>query len=253
MDGLASSGDGRYLAINGDPFRLVRLSDHAVVYEDTLSAAVYSTFSVDNTRLYYVRWNRFRTGSAFRVDLMHDFEVKEMYLMDVPARMLAVTCDESRSFIRDMSGMFWALGHNMRRYPFYRQLSSPGHMAMTPDERYIFLTEQGDSDGNEGRSYLTVYDIDSNRVDRLVPTVGLVDGFEPEALSLNELAITPDGRWLIVSGGLSSNVFLRFSIEKMQFDRYVKIEGSNQLVSFTCQALPCDGHLGQLFRAETTP
>ena len=110
-----------------------------------------------------------------------------------------------------------------------------GDMDITPDGRYVFFTEAGDLQDEIGRWYMSVYDVDANRIDRLIPTAGIVDGFKPEALFLCEIAATPDGRWLVVGGDLQPFEFVRFNIAEMRFDRYVEMPDAHWLRSFTCR------------------
>jgi hypothetical protein len=69
-----------------------------------------------------------------------------------------------------------------------------GHLAITPDGRYVAYTRPGNMQGwCTAYPYITIFDVAGNKIDREVFTF---DDSLGVALAIDELWITPDGRHL---------------------------------------------------------
>ena len=68
----------------------------------------------------------------------------------------------------------------------------------------------------------------------IVSTVGVIDGINPAYMPILELALTPDGNWLIAGEAIANQSFVRFNIKTLEIDDYQIITG-NGLRSYTCQ------------------
>ena len=106
---------------------------------------------------------------------------------------------------------------------------------VSPSGKYAFYTEMGDLTTWPGPSHFTVYDIECNRIRMLVSTIGILDGLNPSYWPLGEIAITPDGRWLIAGRSVGDPSFIRFNLTTMEIDDYVQLTGNGGVGHLTCQ------------------
>jgi len=70
-----------------------------------------------------------------------------------------------------------------------------------------------------------------------VSTVGIEDGINPEFMALGQMAITPDGKWLVIGKALNGPSYLCFNINTMEIVDYIKNEGAGGFAGFTCQSI----------------
>ena len=182
--GLTPSPDGRYLALHGRWLRIVRLSDHTVIYQDAASLTFRSAFSWDSSHLYYLRVDP--PSSVFRVDLEHGNEVTEMTFPVSMVTRVLLSRDESKLFLQceePQAKSFVVYDRILDSVLFYHTYAGESSdIVITPDERYVFISETGDSLNEEGSGHLAVFDTDANRIDRLIPTAGILNGTNPEGL-----------------------------------------------------------------------
>jgi len=121
-------------------------------------------------------------------------------------------------------------------------IPTSGSMVLTPDGRYVFYSIPNTIFSGMAPSYFSVFDVEKNRITMLISTVGFIDGFNPVNMPVCDLAMTPDGRWLIAGdGGIGASIgeptFLIFNIKNMTIEDYVDIPRVHGIY-YTCQNSP---------------
>jgi hypothetical protein len=236
--GVAVSPDNRLLCLQGPGIRILSTADYSVLYEDTARGVAGCDFSANSSRLYCAGGG---TGySAYVLDIRNGFSgsVKEFDSSAIIWDILP-SPDESKWFLyrKASSWCVFEVYDVAADSIIFRQYITYGwgEMAVTPDGRYVFFTEAGTFQDGLGKWYFTVFDVDRNRISRLISTTGIKDGLNPAYMPLGELAITPDGRWLVAGSVEGVPAFLRFNINTMEIDDYVEIDDNGGLMSYTCQ------------------
>jgi len=69
-----------------------------------------------------------------------------------------------------------------------------------------------------------VLNLVTKRLDRLVSTVGIADGLNPQDMAVGWLYVSPDSRWLVAAGTWGDQ-FLVFDVRHLKVDRYIKLDG----------------------------
>jgi hypothetical protein len=189
------SPDGQYIAVLGDSTWIVRTSDYSVIHVDT-ALAFQGSFSSDSRTLYTSHFNLRRISFS---DSNHI--VSELINDDLSVRQAKPTIDDSELLIYYRVGTFeWAFGIfdlSLNMLVSY-DLQQPGNgtFAMTPDGSRAYYGSPGDL-SYPGNSLLTEYDIDASRVIKRINMKGLIEEFEPYETPVGEIAVSPDGLWLL--------------------------------------------------------
>jgi DNA-binding beta-propeller fold protein YncE len=239
--GICCSPDGRYVALKGGTnLHVLSCQDYSLVYFDSAVMLRGGWFSPDGDRFYAATGDSL--AIVYQLDLANGFTVSCDTLSDrVYLCHMLPSPDETKWFLYRQ---FNAYQHSFEAYDvqldsvIFRDYLLPGdgEMVVTPDVHYVFYTQPGPPQMDfTGPPHFTVFDAWRNRIDRLVSVTGMVDGINPEYLPLNELAITPDGRWLIVGGFYPADQFVVFDIATLNLVRLVTIP-DNGIRSYTCQA-----------------
>jgi len=240
--GLAVSQDNQFLAIiMGPGFVLARVSDFSVIYEDTLLDFRSCSFSSDSKKIYGY------AGLAYNIftilDLENNFSQSTVELpQGLAIEVIVPSIDESKLFLVCHYGMWFS------RFEVYdvvldsiifRDLLWSGYnfLKLSPDGKYVFYTEAGNYTDVNGENYFTIYDIERNRIKMKVSTVGIEDGINPEFMALGQMAITPDGKWLVIGKALGGPSFIRFNMNTMEIDDYLKGDSSVSYRNYTCQSI----------------
>jgi len=244
--GMAVSPDNQYLALLVGPGIVVaKVSDFAVIYEDTMLNFYNCTFTSDSKKIYgYVG---FTYNLVTIIDLENNFSQSTLELpQGLTIELVVPSIDQSKLFLVCHYSMWFS------RFEVYDvELDSIifrdwmwngyNYLELSPDGKYVFYTEGGNEFDVSGSNYFTIYDIERNRIKMKVSTVGVEDGINPEFMSLGQMAITPDGKWLIIGESIDCAAFIRFNMTTMQIDDYIQGEINESGIymegysCFTCQ------------------
>jgi len=246
--GMAVSPDNQYLAIiMGPGFVLARASDLSVVYKDTLLDFRSCNFSSDSKKIYGYGDGSYH--SVVKMDLVNNYTRTSIELSPGPViHSVVPSLDEKKYFIISEYDMWF---NHFEVYDLvldsviFREWIWNGYnyLELSPDGKYAFYTEGGNEFDVNGSNYFTIYDIERNRIKMKVSTVGVKDGINPEFMALGQMAITPDGKWLVIGESIDCAAFIRFNMTTMQIDDYIQgeinefgiyMEGYS---CFTCQII----------------
>jgi DNA-binding beta-propeller fold protein YncE len=232
--GVVVSPDNQWLVVQNDTLWVYRTSDYSIVYTDT-SHIVASTFSKDSRYL----WGT--GGDSTRYVYHLDVTTWEKQQRDMPggAGIVIPSADESvwylYTFVMTFVYKFEAYDATTDSILFRDwQVPSYGGLAITPDGRYVLYTYGGtQQEGPPIPSEFTVFDTRTNRIKMKVSTVGVKNGIDPDYMPINEMAMTPDGKWLILGDSHEQKAFVVFDIEKMEIVRYRSVRPGTMF--YTCQ------------------
>ena len=246
--GMAVSPDNQYLAIiMGPGFVLASASDLSVVYADTLLDFRSCNFSSDSKKIYGYGDGSYH--SVVKMDLENNYTRSAIELTPGPViHSVVPSLDEKKYFIiwkYDMWSNRFEVYDVARDSIIFRDWMWNGYnyIELSPDGKYVFYTEGGNEFDVSGSNYFTIYDIERNRIKMKVSTVGVEDGINPEFMVLGQMAITPDGKWLVIGESIDCAAFIRFNMTTMQIDDYIQgeidefgfyLEGYS---CFTCQLI----------------
>jgi len=253
--GMAVSPDNQYLAISMGPgFVIARVSDFFVIHEDTLLDFRSCSFSSDSKKIY--GYGNGSYHSVVKMDLEKNYTLSSVDLSPgFTIGTILPSFDEKKYFI------IWGFSTFFNIFEVYdkefdsiifRDFLYGGcvFLELSPDGKYVFYTEAGDnldrhnigyksisdSDG-DGANYFTIFDIERNRIKMKVSTVGIEDGINPEFMALGQMAMTPDGKWLVIGEALSGSSFIRFNMATMEIDKYIKGDSTESFSCYTCQVI----------------
>ena len=238
--GVAVSPDNRYLAIiMGPGFVLADVDNFSVIYEDTLLDFLSCSFSSDSKKIYGYGDGSYH--SIVKMDLENDYALTSVEL--TPGLIIysvLPSLDEEKYFIVWNYDMWFS---QFQVYDveldsiIFREWLWAGYnfIELSPDGKYVFYTEAGNYTDVNGENYFTIYDIDRNRIKMKVSTVGIEDGINPEFMALGQMAMTPDGKWLVVGAALNGSSLISFNVSDMEIDEYIKGDSSESYRNYTCQ------------------
>ena len=238
--GICASPNGRYIALKGSTYlNVLSADDYSSVFVDSAVMLRGGCFSSDDNRFYSAMGDS--VAVVYQLDLANGFTVTRDTLTDrVYLRHMLTSPDETKWFLYRQFNTYqdcFEVYDLQLDSVVFRDYLVPGYgeMVVTPDGHYVFYTQPGPPQMDyTGPPHFTVFDAWRNRIDRLVAVTGMVDGINPTYLPLNELAMTPDGRWLIVGGFYPADQFVVFDIATLSLVRLVSIPESG-LISYTCQ------------------
>lgn len=246
--GMFVSPNNKYLALLTVPgIMVVRVSDLKVLYEDMELDFYNCTFSSDGNKIYGCVRPTYNIVTI--LDLENNFSKSAIELPQGLATALVVpSIDESKLFLityYDMWFNHFEVYDRALDSVIFREWIWNGYnyIELSPDGKYVFYTEGGNEFDVNGSNYFTIYDIERNRIKMKVSTVGVEDGINPEFMVLGQMAITPDGKWLVIGESIDCAAFIRFNMTTMQIDDYVQgeinefgiyLEGYS---CFTCQTI----------------
>lgn len=201
----AVSLDGEYVCAHGsDGLRILRTTDYSVVYHDTILTR-HAWFSADSRTLTAV--SDYILQVTF-TDTDTAVERRSSDLFDPRVVMQIVpTPDGTKWLIYATYPAFWTYVFHVYDVALdsivFSELQSPGGgtISITPDGRYAFYGNPGTmSPGPPRDTSFTVFDIEANAIDRVVPIQRRINGIEIEYPYLvGDMVVTPDGRWLVMN------------------------------------------------------
>jgi|GEM_PF-1495621 len=242
--GVAVSPDGQLVAILGDDLYILNTSDYSLVFHDT-SEVKKGVFSSDSRSLYCTN-DVTGTGSylAYKVDLDNDFLVTRRGFVGGNTIGVIPSQDEERWFVYlyrgDFTGFFKVYDVETDSIIFSEFITpGGGYMALTPDGKYLFYTNPGGLlFGPPPPSSFTAFDVEANDIYQVISTAGIPDCMPmPEYFPVGEIAITPDGRWLIGLGAVGCGGPFLLNLNTMEIEDCFFWNGK-ALICLTCQNSP---------------
>jgi len=235
---ISFSPDNRLLAVSGDSLVILNTSGYSVVFQDTTSM-YHGAFSSNSKRFYGAP----RAGGVYILDLSDpSFSVKRLSVPFGAVRHVAPSIDETKLFLYLQRPWFYHFGV----FAVYDMVadslifsdtlwSGCGELEPTPDGRYVFYTNPGDSYGFGGSPWLTIYDIQQNAILSTISTVGILEYPYEYGIPLSEICISPDGKWLTAIG---YRFVLSLDIRRMKFVNHIMLDGPKNLWGLSCQNSP---------------
>ncbi|MEW6051815.1 MAG: hypothetical protein AB1644_12250 [Candidatus Zixiibacteriota bacterium] len=226
--GAALSPDGQFLAVCASDFQIVRTVDFSVAYSDTfeLSAGSFT----DDGRAFFGA-----SGSVSGVYCV-SFDGEDTVIAAVPTaagllKEVTRSCGDSLFYLNLTTGSFSsqliALDPDTDS-ALYVEDVVPGHgdLQMTPTGDMLFYTSPGTAlFGPPTPRAFFVLDVPNLTRVATVSTTGLINqnGDTVRYFNPSSLAITPDGRRLVVISGLTNAHFLVFDVATMKIERVISI------------------------------
>lgn len=210
---VAISPDNRLVAITGQDLTILRTSDYSVVFFDT-NISYNGVFSSDSKTFF----------CATRASSQSDRIVYSLNLSRRPYRVIqkgfsgsvahvVPSRDNTKWFIYVSTGIFSSA---FEAYDVatdsvvFRKPITPGRggqIAMTQDDRYVFYSNpEGGLNGPPAPWGFSVYDVRANTAREIIDTAFFSGYYSGDSLLWvsvpTYLAVTPDGRWLVMMSGL---------------------------------------------------
>ena len=238
VGGISFAPAQNYLIFQGQELNIVSFRDYSVVYHDTVDC--WGGQCNIGSRLFFFAGKDPQGCFVGSIDLDALTQTSRVYLSADSIVRVAPSNDGLRLYL-----LLLAEGGRLQFHSFdigsnkstYREYLWPpdGAMVSDPLGRYVFFSGAGDTPHDPSRDrYFRIFDVKANRVVRMISTVGIADGLEPQAMLPGCMVVTPDGNWLIV-GDYKGGSFLSFNIQKLEIDRYVDLSPA-KLSYYACQA-----------------
>ncbi len=231
------SPDGRHIAIIGDSVRILQTADYSEIYMDT-TPVLHGCFSANGQNLYTV------SGNVVKISLSDPAHVTVDTLLQNSELTQAIpTPDESRLLLYETVRQY-ASGFSVYDVASDSivvgdyQTPGRGRLAMTPDGRYVYYGNPGsDTLTRPPLSEFTEFDILANRVYQRISTLHFTGDSEPDFMPIGEIAISPDGRWLVgMEGGRSSGGLLKYDLTEEELVDYHDF--NNLTLGISIQLIP---------------
>ena len=205
---VAVSPDNNYVAIPGDDLHILRTTDYSLVFSDT-DRTENGRFSGDSKSFYCAAgWGPGSQGVVYKVDCFDSSPtVSRRYFAYGGVFRVVPSYDEAKWFLYLNIGPYcnWAFAvYDVPRdsIVFTKNLcAGAGDIEISPDGKYAYFT-------NPGTLHLcycfdtcvTVFDVEANDIERTIATPRHMENYP---FLPGDMAITPDGRWLVVLNGVS--------------------------------------------------
>jgi len=196
---LVISLDGRYLAVLNGYLHIVRLNDYSILYSDSSKIFTSGWFTNDGNTFFCGAKDSI-SKEMWEVSLDDSITVKT-HTYDFGTFSHIVTSPDNRLWFY----MFY-LGYGFSYFRVYNaetdsfifgenNCPGAGHMAITPNGRYVAYTRPGTMQGwCSPYPYVMFYDVTRNTIDHEVYTFDETLGV---ALFIDELWYTPDSREVV--------------------------------------------------------
>ena len=231
---VSPSPDGRLIAVQDGGIHILRLRDLSVVYEDTL-ALYYGVFSADSRSFYSMNYDlEAGTTTVYRIRISPQIRVDRKLFVGTIVELLPAA-DERRWYmsgggyrlmVYDTGATVWAKD----------TIIEPGsiRIALSPDGRYLFVTNPGSAFGYEGTvdPPYTISVFDAVTLDKVrdISTDGIYG-----KVPIREIAVSPDSKWLM---GLSDAgwIFASVRLDDLSIERFGIIP-HRYMVGLTIQSM----------------
>ncbi len=233
--GVAVSPDGKLVAIQGTDLRILSTSDYSVVYSDTVGASK-GIFSANSKSFYGLGG-----GVVFRLDPYTG--VKSFKESFAPYRILTAvpSIDESKLMLSEnafiCTGHFFVYDVVKDSMIFdYPVNPGPNRIVVSPDGRYAFVTIPAQMSQVCAIPPLLflMYDIENNVLHKEVSIEGLFGDSECRYCIVDAMAISPDGKTLVLCPWQGWGDFLVFDVPTETIKTHHLLT-RHWLTSATCQ------------------
>ncbi|HOD65738.1 MAG TPA: hypothetical protein PK186_09575 [candidate division Zixibacteria bacterium] len=227
-NGIIFSPDGRFMAFLGSTLTILTYPDHEPVFRDTMGAGT-GCFTPGGERLYYVPPGADQvrvvetTGGEARVHpRVFNPRLSKIRVLSDESRWVlyqSISCD-----IGGVVSVYDPIRDTMEFQEWF--YLSCGMLAVSADDRWAFYDNPGPLLNPVPGTPLEfrVLNLVTKRLDRLVSTVGIADGLNPQDMAVGWLYVSPDSRWLVAAGTWGDQ-FLVFDVRHLKVDRYIKLDG----------------------------
>lgn len=238
--GVAVSPDNQLVAILGNGLNILSTSDYSVIFDDT-DGVRFGTFSTDSKSFYCLGGDTY----VYKVALDGSSPVTRKWLSGGWSYQIIPSVDEAKwflySIIAECRYLFEVYDVD-KDSVIFREYISPGNgeMELSLDGRYLFYTNPGFRISyciDPPPSSFTAFDVEKNQIHRVISTIGVFDGTNPDFWPIGSVEITPDGHWLV---GMDTDfeALLVLDITKMEIEKYILLSGQRYLYGLTCQNAP---------------
>jgi hypothetical protein len=206
---------------------ILRTSDYSPVFTDTAFLRNLQ-FSIDSRRCFGTDVFGSDSGAfAYEVDLSEEPPaVRRRPLPGGGIVKLIPSIDETKWFIYRLVGLYvWSFEvYDVERDSvIFAQYLAPGagFIEITPNGQYAFYGNPGTiMVGPPPPSTFTIFDIEDNDIYQEVSTRFFIDSVTPWYFPVGQMAVTPDGRWLIALGANAPQQLLLYDIAHKRFVDY---------------------------------
>lgn len=242
--GVAVSPDGQLLAVLGDDLHILNTSDYSVVFHDT-DLVSRGRFSDDSRSFYCGSGGEVTRRAAYKVALDSGFAVTRKLFSDGSVSSIIPSLDQSKWFLSLYAGICQS---SFEVYDvasdsvIFRQSLVPGacRITLTPSGRFLFYTNSGvwQCTVPPPDSFF-VFDVENNRCHVSIPAYAVEDDGDTVRRAPGELAITPDGRWLVAAGWADgTGGFMALDVNRLEIYWSSTLGYRVQVRSLTCQNSP---------------
>lgn len=233
---VAVSPDNELIAVVGNDLQILRTSDYSVDFSDT-SGVWSGRFSADSKTFYCL------SNGIYRLDLSNDsFPVVRKSFANRGVIHVVPSTDQTTWFLYHHLPSTFVYAFEVYDVALDSVLFSEvlvpgaGEIAITPDGRYAFYSNPGTLlIGPPAPSEFTIFDIRNNSVDEVVETSHVIDSLTPHMFLVGSMAVTPDGKWLVLLDALPSHQLLLYDLERRSFVDYKFLGNDKDLMNLTVQ------------------
>lgn len=218
-----------------DGLRLVDATSYDLLFEDSSLVVWDSWYSADGARL-YASGTRDGVGGVFRLET-DNFSIAETPFADASIYRMRPSPDETtwyllKGFATHRTFEVYDVASGTVTYS-HTLLGGRGEIEITPDGQYLFISEAGVANDGIAPSHFLVYNTVESSLDT-ISTIGCMDGTNPTYMPIDEMAVTPEGKWLVAGEGIMGDSFLRLNISSMEIDSYYQFPKGG-ITTYACQ------------------
>jgi hypothetical protein len=212
---VAVSPDNSLVAITGDDLTILRTSDYSVVFSDT-DRTWFGCFSSDSKTFFC---STDGADLVYRVSLSDtNHPVTRKRFNDGGAHQVIPSCDGRKWFLYLFHGdysVFEVYNVEADSIVFGKAFApGDGRLAVMPNESRLFYTNPGNMGSLISPPLnFTIFDVQQNAISKVIYDTSMftIGGYYYPP---NEMAVTPDNRWLILRGGdTDAGVIYLYDIE----------------------------------------
>ncbi|MFH1686423.1 MAG: hypothetical protein ABIE70_02750 [bacterium] len=243
-DPVIVSPDGQYFAIAGPDLYIYSTDDLSVVFHDTSQVRHNGVFAADG-QTFYGMWSAGPLPGQYVYRLSLDSNpatTQTQYLIDGRPVQVLPTPDQSKWLLYKGgggSGGFLAYDALQNSVIFQHDLCPGlGEIVMTPDGRWAFYTNPGGGFYPLGESIIRMFDIENNRVVEEIVTNAHGDSTAPAHCPIQQMVVTPDGRYLVGLDYPGYNQLICYDITNRTLTDYRYFGANANISNLTVQLAP---------------
>jgi DNA-binding beta-propeller fold protein YncE len=242
---VASSPDSRLIAIQGWShlgLTILAIPSYSVQYVNDSLYAMAGAFSHDGKTLYCIDFAHPR-GAVVRVHMACAVSLESNEVPAMPGALIQAvpSVDEKLWFLYsrwDSFGCSFGVYDVDGDSLIYRTDFTPGGgwIVVSPDGRNVFFTNPGTLliPPQPPPSAFYIYDIQTNTV-KEVSTAGLAGDPERDNMPVGPMAITPDGKTLVLARAVSGDDLIVFDVHSQTITNYYYFNNQAFFYDITCQ------------------